>query len=151
MARGGTLALAALVCPLTGCLSVYSTRPVDVVVTRTDTGQPAAEVPVRVGYGSKVTLNPPTSAEGTTDAAGRVTLPIADFESGLTMLSADGTRYDIAPDIVRAGGPLTYKSSAHPDEPVPTYSVRIVTREKSLRTLLLDLMRHKECAPADHK
>ncbi len=137
MARWRALSLmaAALGCASTGCLAVYSTRPVDVIVTRTDTGEPAAGVPVKVFYPSMFVLNQPRDVKGTTDATGRVTLPMADFQDG-PCLRAGSTRYAVESDTVRVGGPLTYKPTAN-REPLPTYSVRLVPRRQSLVSRLL--------------
>jgi hypothetical protein len=122
--------------PSAGCLAVYSTRPVEVVVTRTDTGQPAAGVPVAVSYASMLVLNQPPDASGTTDAGGRVTLPMADFLGG-PYLKAGTTRFGAPSEVVRAGGTLTYKPSANPQEPVPAYSVRLIPRRRPLVERLL--------------
>ena len=138
-----TLLAIALCCPSVGCLAAYSTRPVDVVVTRTDTGQPAAGVPVTVSYASMLVLNQPKNADGTTDAAGRITLPMADFLSGPS-LHAGTTSYWAPSEIIRDGGSLTYKPSANPDEPVPTHAVRLVPRQRSLIHRLLG---SREAAP----
>jgi hypothetical protein len=129
-------AAVALCCPAAGCLAVYSTRPVDVVVTRTDTGQPAAGVPVSVSYASMLVLNQPKDAAGTTDAAGRVTLPMADFLAG-PCLRAGTASYWTPSETVRAGGALAYKPSANPGEPVPVHAVRLVPRQRSLAQRLL--------------
>jgi hypothetical protein len=137
------LMAAALCCPSVSCLVPYSTRTVDVLVTRTDTGQPAAGVPVSVLYASMLVLNQPKMVEGTTDATGRVTLPMADFLSG-PYLQAGTTRYWAPSEIIRDGGSLTYKPSANPDEPVPTHAVRLVPRRQSLIHRLLD---SQETAP----
>jgi hypothetical protein len=131
-----SLVAAALGCFSTGCLDVYSTRPVEVIVTRTDTGEPAAGVPVKVFYLAMFALNQPRDVEGTTDATGRVTLPMADFRCGPD-LRAGTTMYGVESDTVREGGPLTYKPTANPEEPIPTYSVRLVPRRQSLVNRLL--------------
>jgi hypothetical protein len=134
MVRWRVIAVAAVaLCgPSTGCLAVYSTQPVDVIVTRTDTGQPAAGVPVSVSYASMMVLNQPENVAGTTDTAGRVTLPMADFLSG-PYLRAGTTKFWAPSEAVRDGGTLAYKPSANPDEPVPTHSVRLeVPRRRSL-------------------
>lgn len=132
-----TTLLAVAVCfPSVGCLAAYSTRPVDVVVTRTDTGQPAAGVPVTVSYASMLVLNQPKNVDGTTDAAGRVTLPMADFLSG-PHLQAGTTKFWAPSEVIRDGGSLTYKPSANPDEPVPTHTVLLVPQRRSLIHRLL--------------
>jgi hypothetical protein len=137
------LLAAFLCCPSVGCLAVYSTRPVDVLVTRTDTGEPAPGVPVKVHYLAMMVLNMPEAVEGTTDAGGRVTLQMADFRLG-PYLQAGTTKYAAPSEVVRDGGSLTYKPSANPDEPVPTHSVRLLPRRKSLIQRLRDreLMGH---------
>ncbi len=139
-----TLPAILLCCPSVGCLAAYSTRPVDVVVTRTDTGQPASGVPVTVSYASMLVLNQPKNVDGTTDAAGRVMLPMADFLSG-PYLQAGTTKYWAPSENICAGGSLTYKPSANPDEPVPTYAVLLVPRQRSLIHRLLD---SRKTAPA---
>lgn len=127
-----------LSCQTTGCLAVYSTRPVDVVVTRTDTGQPAANVPVKVSYMSMMVLNKPKDVEGATDATGRVLLPMADFSCG-KYLQVGTTKFAVETDTLRDGGLLTYKPSANPEEPIPTYAVRLVPRQRSLIQRVLGL------------
>jgi hypothetical protein len=109
---------------------------VDVIVTRTDTGEPAAGVPVKVFYLAMFVGNVPRDVEGTTDATGRVTLPMADFRGGPD-LAAGSTKYWAEADTVRHGGPLTYKPTANPEEPIPTYSVRLVPRRQTLLDRLL--------------
>ena len=136
-----------LCCPTVGCMAVYSTRPVDVVVTRSDTGQPAVGVPVTVSYLSMLVLNQPKNVEGTTDAAGRVTLPMADFMSG-PYLNAGTTKYWTPSEIVRNGGSLTYKPSANPDEPIPTHAVQLIPRRRSLIHRLLGSQEAKPTAGA---
>jgi hypothetical protein len=138
-----TLVVAALGCSSTGCLDVYSTRPVDIIVTRTDTGQPAADVPVKVYYMSMMMLNQPRDVEGTTDATGRVTLPMADFLGG-PYLRAGTTPFWVPVDTVRDGGLLTYKPTAHPEEPIPTYSVRLIPRRRSFFQILFDQREEKQ-------
>lgn len=118
-------------CSQIGCLAAYSTRPVDVLVIRTDTGQPAAGVPVTVSYASVMMLNQPKNVDGTTDAAGQVTLPMADFLSG-PYLQAGTTKYWAPSEVVRDGGSLIYKPSANPHEPVPVHAVRLIARRRSL-------------------
>ena len=137
------LMTAALCCPSVGCLAVYSTRPVDVLVTRTDTGQPAAGVPVTVSYTTMFVLNRPGDATRTTDAAGMVTLPMADFLSG-PYLQAGTTKYWSPSETIRDGGSLAYKPSANPDEPVPTHAVRLTPRRQSLIDRLLG---HRDATP----
>jgi len=128
---------AALSCTSTGCLAVYSTRPVDVIVTRTDTGEPAAGVPVKVFYLAMFVLNQPRDVEGTTDASGLVTLPMADFRDGPFIRAGSTEFWGVEAKTVREGGPLTYKPTANPEEPIPTYSVRLVPRRQSLISRLL--------------
>jgi hypothetical protein len=131
-----SLVAATLSSASTGCYAVYSTRPVDVIVTRTDNGEPAAGVPVKVFYLAMFVGNVPRDVEGTTDATGRVTLPMADFRDG-PYLDAGRTRFAVESDTVRHGGSLTYKPSANLEEPIPTYSVRLVPRQQSLINRLL--------------
>jgi hypothetical protein len=131
------LLAAFLCCPSVGCLAVYSTRPVDVLVTRTDTGEPVPGVPVKVEYLAVMVLNLPKTVEGTTDAAGRVTLQMADFWDG-SYLQAGTTKYWAPSEVIRDGGSLTYKPSANPEEPVPTHAVRLLPRRKSLIQRILD-------------
>src|SRR5439155_4799368 len=111
---------------MTGCMTASPTRPVDVFVTRADTGQPAADVPVRVSYRALLVLNGPKDVDGVTDAAGRVVLSLADF-AGSIVLRAGDTTFPLERDAVRKGGVLT--SQATPDaKSTPTYSVRLVPR-----------------------
>lgn len=116
MVRSGviTVVTAALGCSLTGCLAIYSKRPVEVVVTDADTGQPVADLPVIVDY-FKLTLeypavgplNVPEGVRGVTDANGRVVLPIADFGHGSIRLQAGSYGSSIEPETVRKGGTVT--------------------------------------------
>jgi hypothetical protein len=126
-----TIMAAALCSPSIGCLVPYSTRPVEIQVTRTDTGEPAAGVPVKVSYASMLVLNQPTDVQGTTDSTGRVTLPMADFRSG-PCLQAGTTNYWAPSELIRDGGSLNYKPSANPDEPVPIHTVLLIPRPRSL-------------------
>lgn len=127
MARAGILALvSAPFSLLTGCLTVPTPKPVEVVVTRTDTGEPAANVPVKVYYLSMLTPRP-KDVEGTTDANGRVTLPMS---SSGPYITAGATRFYAEPVLLRTGGVVTYKPTAHPEEPIPTYSVRLLPNQR---------------------
>src|SRR5262249_27925095 len=89
---------ATLACSLTGCLAIYSKRPVEVVVTSIDPGQPVPDLPVSVDYfyaplayfGPHV-LNVPEEVSGVTDGNGRVVLPIADFEGGRSAYERETT------------------------------------------------------------
>jgi hypothetical protein len=131
MQRAAMLLLAVTLCTsCTGCLALYSKRNVDIYVTRTDTGEPAVGVPVDVQYLFMFILNPPNRAEATTDSAGKVKLSLADFGDG-GILKAGTTEYHAPVNTIRFGGKLEYKASANPDEPVPTYAVRLVPRWRS--------------------
>jgi hypothetical protein len=81
-------------------------------------------------------LNQPKDVQGTTDATGRLTLPMADFLSG-PYLQAGTTNYWAPSEFIRDGGSLTYKPSAHPDEPVPIHTVQLIPRSRSLAQRLL--------------
>ena len=102
MVRCRMLAVAAagLGCSMTGCLAIYSTRPVEVVVTRADTGEPVPDLPVSVTYVYMLVPNPPKNVSGTTDANGRVVLPIADFDSGPIHFQAGDFFRSIKPETV---------------------------------------------------
>ncbi len=123
-----------LSCPLTGC-TVYATRPVDIVVARADTGEPAAGLPVEVTYASMLCANIPPKVAGATDADGRVTLPMADFP-GLIYLSADGFQFRVDESGVRNGVLLDDKMRALNDVPA-AYTVRLVPRRRWLLQHLL--------------
>src|SRR4051794_8851553 len=93
--RGMAIVTVALGCSLTGCLAIYSKRPVEVVVTDANTGQPVAGLPVSVDYLSMClnyfgphVLNIPEKQSAVTDTNGRVILPIADFDDGSIRLQA---------------------------------------------------------------
>jgi hypothetical protein len=86
MARNRGLALLfwlAVSVSATGCVAVYSTRPVEITVLDPASKSPVANVPVSVKYHQMLVVNPPQPAKGTTDASGLVTLPVASFEGGL--------------------------------------------------------------------
>ncbi len=125
-----TLLAAMLCCPALGCFAVYSTRPVDVLVTRTDTNEPAVGVRVNARYLFMLLLNPPEYASGVTDSEGLVTLPLADFDG--CIMQAGTTKYGVPADKVREGGHLEYKPSANPDEPVPEYAIQLIPRKLTL-------------------
>src|SRR5436189_145899 len=76
---------------MTGCVTASTTRPVDVFVTRADTGQPAPDVPVRVSYRSLLVFNCPKDVDGVTDAAGRVVLSVADFPGPIVLRAGETT------------------------------------------------------------
>src|SRR4051812_45365619 len=115
---------------LPGCLAFYSTRPVEVVVTRAETGQPAANVPVRVEYLYMGILNPPEPAQGTTDAKGSVVLPMADFD--LISLHAAGTKFFLGADEVRKGGTLEKGMQEIFKKNEPPVSIKLIPRKCSL-------------------
>ena len=119
-----------LCCPALGCFAYYRTRPVDVLVTRTDSGEPAAGIPVNARYLFMLLLNPPEYASGVTDSAGIVTLPLADFDG--CIMQAGTTAYGLPAQKVREGGQLEYKPSANPDEPVPEYAIQLIPRKLTL-------------------
>jgi hypothetical protein len=96
--------LAAISCSMTGCLAIYSKRPVEVIATDAATGQPVAQLPVSVSYAGMLILNNPKKEEGVTDENGRLLLRMADFESGAIDLRAGDYGRTINPEIVRKGG-----------------------------------------------
>jgi hypothetical protein len=115
-----------LLSSMTGCMTASPTRPVDVFVTRADTGQPAADVPVRISYRSLLVLNAPKDVDGVTDAAGRAVLSVADVPGSIVLRAGD-TTFPVERDTVRKGGVLTSRATAD-SESTPTYSVRLVPR-----------------------
>ncbi len=135
------LLLAAACCPLAGCLSVHATRPVDVVVTHADTGEPAAGVRVEAVYGFYMgmirPLNKPGPADGTTDADGRVTLPLWD-QSNTGLKAGDDCWWEVPGEAVRHGGHLDHLlRPSRDDDPQPKYHVRLVARRRWLAQHLL--------------
>jgi len=103
------LLVAALGCSSTGCLSMYSTRPVEIVATNAKTGQPVANLTVQVDYSNQLLLlNCPIKANGVTDEKGRTYISIADFEAGISVYAA-GYESHIDPEVVRNGGSVTLK------------------------------------------
>jgi hypothetical protein len=131
---------AALSCSLTGCLAVYSKRPVEVVVTDADTARPVADLPVSVRYDPGMPawyfaprpLNIPQEVSGVTDANGRVVLPLADFGSGSIRLDAGRRVCCIHPETVREGGSVT--AAGYPPEIDGTSKVilQLVPQRRSL-------------------
>lgn len=122
------LFLAAACAPLAGCRT-HITRPVDVIVTHADTGEPAAGVPVEAKYLGLILdfRIRPDKAAGTTDADGRVTLPLGDFD-GLDTLSVGTDCWAFWAAHVREGGALDRSEMWDP----PKYHVRLVARERWL-------------------
>src|SRR5947209_3264744 len=80
-------------CTLSGCLAFYSTRPVEVIVTREGSLEPVANLPVTVNYPQMLILNAPKSAMGKTDQQGKVVLPLADFYNGPIQLQAGNSPF----------------------------------------------------------
>jgi hypothetical protein len=134
MVRHGVLVVAVAVLSLTttGCLAVYSTRPVEVVVTREDTGEPVADLPISVTYGYMLVANPPTNTHGSTDASGRVVLTIADFDSGSIHLQAGDFGSSIRAEKVRAGGPVTTARWSDQAADAPKVRMQLVSDKRSL-------------------
>jgi hypothetical protein len=95
---------AAAVCSLTGCLAVYSKRPVEITVTSAETGRPVADLPVTVNYTAMMVLNIPREVKGVTDKDGRVVLPVADFNRGGIHVDAGDYGHFLEPEQVRNGG-----------------------------------------------
>ena len=95
---------AAAVCFLTGCIAIYSKRPVEITVTSAETGRPVADLPVSVSYPAMMVLNVPREVKGVTDKDGRVVLPVADFDNGSIHVHAGDYGHFIEPEQVRNGG-----------------------------------------------
>jgi hypothetical protein len=103
MVRARMLA-ASFVCSLTGCLAVYSQRPVEITVTSAETGRPVPDLPVSVNYAAMMVLNIPRDVKGVTDKDGRVVLPVADFSGGPIHVNAGDYGHFLEPEQVRNGG-----------------------------------------------
>ncbi len=93
-----------------GCVAVFrhETLPATITITEQATGLPVANAAVSVGYSYDgyqyiYVYNRPENAEATTDANGRATLPVADFEYG-TFFHAAYALVTLTPEQVRAGG-----------------------------------------------
>ena len=146
--RGLTTLTVALSCSLTGCLAVYSTRPVEVIVTSAETGQPVANLPVAVDYplfyahyfGPRV-LNMPKEAGSVTDENGRIVLPIADFGCGPIRLRAGDYGSSIKPDQVREGGMVAPDYWAFGPEKTPKVILQLVPQRRSFAQRLFDSLR----------
>jgi hypothetical protein len=95
--------LVLLSCAAPGCLALYSTRPVTITVVDPDSDRPLANVPVVVEYRSMGVLNTPNDVKGVTDANGRVTLPMSDFDDGVMLLKAGGGKFALSPEMVCNG------------------------------------------------
>ncbi len=123
------LVLAALAaCTLSGCLAFYSTRPVEVLVTRENSLEPVADLPVSVTYMGMLILNTPKQVAGKTDEQGKAVLPLADFDDGLILLQAGNNRFYLAPDIIRKGGTLTKGEPVFGTDGRPPVSIKLIAR-----------------------
>jgi hypothetical protein len=71
-----------LVTSSAGCLSLHITRPVEVSVSHTETGEPAAGVSVETDYSYMLVLNAPKALKTTTDSDGKAIIPVAFFTPG---------------------------------------------------------------------
>jgi hypothetical protein len=106
---GGGLIMSAVL--LLGCVAVFrhDTRPTSITVTEQASGVPQVGVLVSVaytydGYQYIYVYNAPHNASGTTDAAGRLTLPVADFKYGAGFKVAGYAQVHLSPEQIRAGG-----------------------------------------------
>jgi hypothetical protein len=128
--------IAALSCAmLPGCISLYSTRPVEVVVTKAGSGEPAGGVPVEVRYVYMLVLNAPERAEGMTDTGGSVTLPIADFRDGIIVLKIGDSEYGLVAATVRQGGALPASELTPYASADTPYRVRLTPKRRPLTQL----------------
>jgi len=102
VAKLSMLFMPVAVCALGGCAAIDPKYPVEVQVISALTGEPVADVPVSIKYVGK-TDNWPEDDSGVTDRAGRVALPVADFNRGVTELHVGDRSIVVGKDVVRAG------------------------------------------------
>jgi len=114
----------------TGCMALYSTRPVEIIATNAETGQPVANLPVSVKYEYLLVLNAPKEASGVTNANGRVILTVADFSNGDIFLQVGDYWNNIRPTLVRDGGVVTAEMWAAPAT-TPKITLRLVPQRPS--------------------
>jgi hypothetical protein len=128
--RTVALLAAALTCSMTGCLAIYSTRPVEVTAINAETGQPVANLPINVRYSSMLG-NLPTNASSITDATGRAVLPIADFQNGPISICGGGYESLLSPEMVRNGG-MVVTGQRNPDSTItPKVNLQLVPQPSS--------------------
>jgi hypothetical protein len=113
-----------LLIPATGCVAVYSSRPMEITVLDPATKTPVSNVPVTVKYRQVMVLNPPQPAKGTTDTSGTVTLPMAGFEGGLygglIEVDAGDTKLLLTRALLKKGGIFdTGQLDVRSDDPAP--------------------------------
>jgi hypothetical protein len=96
---------------LLACVAVFrhDTKPTSISVSEQASGAPQVGVPVSVaytydGYQYLYVYNAPKNASGTTDAAGQVTLPVADFKYGTSFKAAGYAQLHLSPEQIRVGG-----------------------------------------------
>jgi hypothetical protein len=130
--RAFAVLAAALSTVQSGCLAIYSTRPVEVTVTNADTGKPVANIPVTVEYVGMLILNVPKKAEGVTDEHGRLLLPIADFDNGPIHLQAGGWGRSINPETVRYGSIVDTGDWSGGSVSTPKIIMQLVPQRRSL-------------------
>lgn len=119
----------------TGC-ALYSSRPVEVVVSDIKTGEPVPDLSVSVYYMATFVLNIPNDEHAVTDANGRAVLPMADFANGLIHLRAGDCGRSLSVDDVRQGGkyPLARWTT---DPEAAEVAIQLTPRPRSLRWWLL--------------
>jgi hypothetical protein len=94
-------------CTEGGCLAFYSTRPVELVLTRTESAQPVANEMVILSYNHSIFQGVPGEVVDATDQHGHVVLPIAEVSFRMT-LQVGRAVFSLDRDIVRTGGVLRY-------------------------------------------
>jgi hypothetical protein len=119
-----------------GCLACYTKRPVEIVVTDTNTSQPVANLPVKVEYFAMSVLFTPSSVEGVTNENGIVVLTLAEFKNGIMHLDIDegkdrnGIEYSLNDKMIRDGAILNSPNRTF-GQPEPAISIRLSPRRPS--------------------
>ena len=97
-------------CTESGCLGsigFYSTKPIEVVVTQTESAQPVSNQEVILNYKRpSIFHGVPGEIKARTDEHGRIVIPVANLDFDMS-LNASGTKVDFNSGIVQQGGVLT--------------------------------------------
>jgi hypothetical protein len=131
------LLLSAGVCAFAGCAALDPKYPMEVQVSSALTGEPLAGVPVSTDYTGKV-ADWPEGDSGVTDRDGRLLLPVADFNRGVTTLHVGEESVLLGNDVVREG----FSTKPNGDKPIEkAYRVRLTPKPPSVASLLgIDLI-----------
>jgi hypothetical protein len=121
-----------------GCVTLYSTRPVELTVTQSGSAQPVANQPVILSYTHSKFVGAPPSVSETTDDQGRVVLPVGDVEFPIRLQVGQAT-FDVDREVVRTGGVLK------PDGEQEGVELRVAPRSRTLLEWLFRYRFHKTC------